>query len=120
MNIQKMFPTEVYQRGLAYFNNDQVSDLLFDINNEVWTATVQGTKEYFVEVNLKDIEKGSISAYCDCPAFSKNDSCKHIVAVLLIVFYKSEEKARDLDYTSYNNIIIARYSIHNLCISLIC
>src|SRR5690625_5126469 len=61
MNIQKMFPTEVYQHGLAYFNNDQVSDLLFDINNEVWTATVQGTKEHFVEVNLQDIGQGSIA-----------------------------------------------------------
>src|SRR5690625_5909988 len=105
MNIQKMFPTEVYQRGLAYFNNDQVSDLLFDINHEVWTATVQGTKEYFVEVNLKDIEKGSISAYCDCPAFSKNVSCKHIVAVIFIVTHISDEKYRFLYSNTVNNLV---------------
>lgn len=105
MNIQKMFPTEVYQHGLAYFNNDQVSDLLFDINNEVWTATVQGTKEHFVEVNLQDIGQGSISAYCDCEAFSTNGSCKHIVAVLLSVTHKTEEKARVLDYKTANKFI---------------
>ena len=108
MNIQKMFPTEVYNRGLAYYKNDHVSDLLFDMNNKVWTANVRGTYAYFVEVNVINFDKGSIRAYCDCPAFDANDSCKHIVAVLLSVANKLlVETSPVVDYQTTNRFIAA-------------
>src|SRR5690625_3853241 len=78
-----MFPDLVFNRGFAYYKNKHVHDLLFDINHNIWTANVQGTEAYFVEVNLTNFDNGSISAYCDCPAFDTYDTCKHIVAVLL-------------------------------------
>lgn len=102
-----MFPAPIYNKGLAYFRNNQVSDLLYDINNHVWTANVRGTEDHFVEVNLSNYEKGSIHAYCDCAAFDTQGSCKHIVAVLIGVKNKTEEKASMLDYRVTNHFIDA-------------
>ncbi|SEP69387.1 Superfamily II DNA or RNA helicase, SNF2 family [Virgibacillus subterraneus] len=85
INIQKMFPSVVYRRGLEYYNKNLVSDLLYDINYQVWTAIVQGTEDYFVEINTSDFAKGSVDAYCDCPAFDTYGSCKHIVATLISI-----------------------------------
>lgn len=85
INIQKLFPAIIYKRGMEYYNRKKVSDLLFDINYQVWTATVQGTEDYFVEINVKEMEKGSIDTYCDCPAFETFHSCKHIAATLISI-----------------------------------
>lgn len=100
-----MFPKPVFNRGFTYFKNDHVSDLLFDRNHHVWTATVHGTENYFVEVNLTNFENGSIRAYCDCPAFDTYDSCKHIVAVLLSVAARSTEKIQQVNYQTTSRFI---------------
>lgn len=101
-----MFSKSVYRRGLSYYNNGQVSDLSFDLNHDVWTAQVYGTEKYFVEVNLENLSKGSIRAYCDCPAFYTYDSCKHIVAVLLGIANKSDDH-KVIDHQITNRFIDA-------------
>lgn len=106
-DIKKMFSPQVFERGVTYFKNDHVSDLAYDINNEVWTATVHGSHAYFVEVNLHNIKKGSIRAYCDCPAFDTYDTCKHIVAVLLSVSNNTLNKPPKIDYKTTNQFISA-------------
>ncbi|WP_330949115.1 DEAD/DEAH box helicase [Virgibacillus sp. MG-45] len=88
INLERLFPASVYKRGLQYFKQDRVNDLLFDINHQVWTATVDGTEPYFVEIDLQHMEKGTVDTYCDCPAFDTFQTCKHIVAVLLSVVQK--------------------------------
>lgn len=100
-----MFPKPVFNRGFTYFKNHQVTDLLFDRNHHVWTATVHGTENYFVEVNLTNFEHGSIRAYCDCPAFDTYDSCKHIVAVLLSVADRSTEREQQVNYQTTSRFI---------------
>src|SRR5690625_6592224 len=80
-----MFPAIIYKRGLAYYKNDLVSDLSYDLNYDVWTATVHGTEDYFVEINMSNFSSGAIEAYGDCPAFDTYGSCKHIVAVLISI-----------------------------------
>ncbi|MFD1336468.1 SNF2 helicase associated domain-containing protein [Oceanobacillus iheyensis] len=85
IDIQKLFPSAFYKRGLTYYKNDQVKDVVFDRNHNVWTATVQGSEDYFVEIGLTDMEKGSIDTFCDCPAFETFGSCKHIVASLIAI-----------------------------------
>src|SRR5699024_10153297 len=55
------------------------------------TANVHGSEVYFVEVNLTNLSKGSIRAYCDCPAFHTYDTSKHVVAVLLSIANKTIE-----------------------------
>ncbi|WP_099159274.1 DEAD/DEAH box helicase [Virgibacillus ndiopensis] len=90
-NLKKLFPSIVYKRGLDYYKDGRVSDLLYDINYNVWTATVHGSESYFVEINMKDLSKGTIDAYCDCPAFDTYRSCKHIVATLIGIARKEQE-----------------------------
>lgn len=102
-----MFPIKVYERGFTYFQNNQVHDLLFDLNNELWTAHVHGSEAYFVEINLTNVKKGTIKAYCDCPAFHTHDSCKHIVAVLLSIEKKSQKESPVIDYETTNRFITA-------------
>ncbi|MGM8366605.1 SNF2 helicase associated domain-containing protein [Virgibacillus sp. W0181] len=106
-SIQHMFPSLVYKRGLAYYKNDQVNDLLFDMNYDVWTATVHGTEAYFVEINMSNFHHGTIKAYCDCPAFDTYGSCKHIVAVLFGIANRSNTVEPGLSYQTTNRFIQA-------------
>src|SRR5690625_5069656 len=80
-----MLPKPIYEKGKTFVERDQVSDLLFDVNNKLWTANVHAEKMYFVEINVSKIDQGSLIAYCDCPGFATYDHCEHIVAVLLAV-----------------------------------
>ncbi|MFC4023448.1 SNF2 helicase associated domain-containing protein [Oceanobacillus longus] len=91
INIQKLFPAVIYRRGMDYYKQNKVSDLLYDINYQVWTATVHGSEDYFVEINMKDFGKGSIDTYCDCPAFDTFGSCKHIAATLISIVNKEAD-----------------------------
>ncbi|WP_026907836.1 DEAD/DEAH box helicase [Paucisalibacillus globulus] len=107
INIQKLFPSLIYKRGLEYYNKGHVSDLSYDINYNVWTATVQGTEDYFVEINMKDFEKGSVDTYCDCPAFHSYGSCKHIAATLIGIANK--ETPQEMAYSNYDYEITNRF-----------
>ena len=85
INIQKLFPKWVYKRGLSYYNGGRVHGLTFDRNNETWTAHVQGTDHYFVEIDVAGFQEGQIETYCECPAFHTYQTCKHIVATVLAI-----------------------------------
>lgn len=117
VNLSKLFPPIIYRRGLEYYKNNKVSDLLYDINYLVWTATVHGSEDYFVEINMEELQKNSIDTYCDCPAFDTYGSCKHIVAVLLSVQAR-ESKNGDAplhyDYNTTNRFIQAISSLQQI------
>ncbi|GGN50561.1 DEAD/DEAH box helicase [Oceanobacillus indicireducens] len=100
VNISRLFPSVIYRRGVDYYNKGRVSEPLYDRNHGVWTTTVTGTEDYFVEIDVKGINKGMIETYCDCPAFDTYGSCKHIVATLLMIQAKegSGEQAVSYDY----------------------
>ncbi len=105
-----MFPSVIYRRGLAYYKNDLISNLVYDLNYNVWTATVHGSEDYFVEINMSEFSSGSIKAYCDCPAFDTYGSCKHIVAVLISIANRSagnESGLDDYEYQTTNRFIQA-------------
>jgi len=89
LKVSKMFPEEMYKKGKSFVDQDQVSDLLYDMNNQLWTANVYADNVHFVELNIGKLKEGSLIAYCDCPAFAAYDSCEHIVAVLLVVQNRS-------------------------------
>ncbi|WP_430789979.1 SNF2 helicase associated domain-containing protein [Virgibacillus flavescens] len=91
-HMQRLFPSQVYERGLEYFHQGRVTDLLYDINFHVWTATVQGSEGYFVEVNTKKWPHELSDAYCDCPAFRSSNQCKHVVAVLFAIGKRHKEQ----------------------------
>jgi SNF2 family DNA or RNA helicase len=115
INIQRLFPSLIYKRGLEYYNRGQVSGLAYDKNYNVWTATVQGSEDYFVEINMKNLQSGSVDTYCDCPAFETFGSCKHIVATLIgIVEQESPSMYQDFsnyDYEMTNRFIRALSNI---------
>lgn len=114
VNIQKLFPSIVYKRGLDYYKQGQVSDLLYDINYQVWTATVHGTEDYFVEINMEDLANGSIDTYCDCPAFDTYKSCKHVAATLISIKNKETKNTPQFatfDYQTTNRFIQAISSL---------
>ncbi|GGA82690.1 DEAD/DEAH box helicase [Ornithinibacillus halotolerans] len=114
INVQKLFPSLIYKRGLEYFNNGLVSDLTYDNNYKVWTATVHGSEDYFVEINMKDFDRGSVDTYCDCPAFDTYRSCKHIAATLIGIVNKEEpqtEMYSKFDYELTNRFIRALSNI---------
>lgn len=106
-DIQGLFKSDVYERGLAYFNQNKVTDLLYDRNHSLWTANVHGTETYFVEVNLKNLKNGSIRAYCDCAAFDTYGTCKHIAAVLLSIERKVKKEQKMVDYEMTNRFLQA-------------
>src|SRR5690625_2730771 len=81
--VEKLFPSHIYERGLAYYNRGRVHGLSFDKQKEVWFAEVSGTQDYYVEVDLSEMQVGRVKTYCECPAFEMYDTCKHLAAMML-------------------------------------
>lgn len=79
-NFENFVSYKILMRGEEYYDTDAVSELEETSPGE-WTATVEGTDDYNVEisVNGKEVE----SWYCDCPY--DGEICKHVVAVLLAI-----------------------------------
>jgi len=65
-----------FERGVGYFEDGRVE--IREANPSRVIATVIGTDDYTVEVDLGD----ELSATCDCP-YDYGGYCKHIVATLL-------------------------------------
>lgn len=81
--IQRLFPLHIYERGLKYYHEDRVRGLSYNRHEEAWFAEVEGTEDYYVDIQFNEINDGKVKTYCECPAFDSYKSCKHIVAVLL-------------------------------------
>src|SRR5690625_1222491 len=110
MNISRLFPSVVYRRGMAYYQQNKVSDVSFDMNNNLWTAIVHGTTSYFVELNMDSFDKGYIGTYCECPAYESYGSCKHIAAVLISVANNKQGRTSSFsafDYQTTNQFMRA-------------
>ena len=76
-NFENFVPYKILMRGEEYYDTDAVSELKETSPGE-WTATVEGTDDYNVEISMngKEVE----SWYCDCPY--DGEICKHVVAAL--------------------------------------
>ena len=79
-NFEDFVPYKIWMRGEEYYETDAVSELE-EISPGEWTATVEGTDDYNVEISMdgNEIE----SWYCDCPY--EGEICKHVVATLLAI-----------------------------------
>ena len=79
-NFESCVPYRILVRGEEYYETGAVSELEEDSPGE-WTATVEGTENYNVEISMdgKEIK----SWYCDCPY--DGEICKHVVATLLAI-----------------------------------
>ena len=77
-NFEEFIDGIIVDRGLVYYENGHVTDLIEEENN-CFAATVEGSEENAVEVSLD--ENGEIlDCYCDCP-YDWGEYCKHEVAV---------------------------------------
>ena len=70
---------KVFRRGMEYFDEGLVEDMVHNLANNTVVATVRGSSDYRIEFYLKD---ESIYSTCDCPY---PDVCKHTVAALLCI-----------------------------------
>lgn len=79
-NFESCVPYRILVRGEEYYDTDAVSELEETSPGE-WTATVEGTDDYNVEISMngKEVE----SWYCDCPY--DGEICKHVVVALLAI-----------------------------------
>lgn len=86
-NFEHLVPFKIWQRGMDYYENGAVSALEETSPGE-WTATVEGTECYTVEISLNGDE---VEAWdCDCP-YDMGDICKHIVAVVMAIRDEKEK-----------------------------
>lgn len=88
--IKELFPYRIYERGLVYYNANRVQGLSYNKQKEVWFAEVEGTSDYYVEVDFAKITSGRIRTFCECPAFEMYDTCKHLVAVMFEIADQDE------------------------------
>ncbi len=95
-DFDTLVPPKIYSRGEEYYEEGAVFDL-HEESGGAWVASVRGTEDYRVEIELKG---GQIESwYCDCPY--DGTICKHVVAVVLAIqenqegFLTSGRKAED-------------------------
>ncbi len=81
-NLNTYVPAVLYKRGLDYFEQDFVEQLVEDAPNR-WHAVVAGTYDYEVMVKLSGEESVAWTS-CTCP-FESDSLCKHEVAVCLAI-----------------------------------
>ncbi|MCL6442620.1 MAG: SNF2 helicase associated domain-containing protein, partial [Alicyclobacillus sp.] len=80
-DVKRLCGTVNYSRGQTYYRQGRVLSLKPNPGSAAtWTATVRGTRPYIVDVDLTD---GDVAMTCTCPAFARQESCKHVAAVLL-------------------------------------
>ncbi|HLR64397.1 MAG TPA: DEAD/DEAH box helicase [Pseudogracilibacillus sp.] len=103
INIENIFLPRIYQRGLAYYNEERVEGLSYNRNSQTWFAYVQGTDSYYVDISLEKVNEGKLKSYCECPAFNTYHTCKHVVAVMLAIQNKKEES------TVANDLVTTRF-----------
>ena len=92
-NFHKHVSHKIYQRGEEYYENDMIDNVEHDYP-DTWTAEVEGTDLYSVEIKLNGDE--IISWDCDCP-YDYGDICKHVVAVLLYIRDNKSEHPVNLE-----------------------
>jgi uncharacterized Zn finger protein len=80
-NFHKHVSQKIYERGEDYYENNMVDNVEHDYP-DTWTAEVEGSDLYTVEIKMNSDE--IVSWDCDCP-YDYGDICKHVVAVLLYI-----------------------------------
>lgn len=87
--IQDHFSEISYRRGESYFTQGRVQNLYYDTSNNHWLGVVNGTAKYHVEV---EILEDFFDYYCECPAHRKYGECKHVVACMLEIVRKQDNR----------------------------
>ncbi len=76
------FAPHILMRGWDYYREGAVTELKA-IGKEEYTAIVQGTEDYSVDIELED--GNPVCMECDCPYADDGNNCKHMAAVLYAI-----------------------------------
>ena len=87
------FSSRILNRGYEYYENGNVLDI--ERTEDGYTATVAGSWEYTVTIDLDD-EGDFIDADCDCPYSQDGNYCKHEAAVLYALELDGDEYSDDI------------------------
>ena len=95
-NINKLFDDNIIDKGLKYYEDDQIK-FLEKIDNQ-YIAMVEGADDYVLIIDYNDKSK-ILQLFCSCP---NHTYCKHLYAVLLAIrnnnfkpFYKVVYEKKD-------------------------
>lgn len=91
-NFEGIVPYKILVRGEQYYRGEAVSDLEETSPGE-WTATVEGTDSYSVNISMDGNEIDSWD--CDCPY--DGEICKHVVATLLTIRNHEKEEKTNIE-----------------------
>jgi len=89
---------KIFSRGLEYYQEGRVEDLLHNSANNTVVATVNGTMEYQIEFYMED---GGIYSTCDCPY---NGICKHTVAALMSIVHEGTDYIKSIAITGPSTV----------------
>lgn len=89
-----------YWRGYHYYKDNRVKDIK-KISDDIFAATVIGSKEYDVRIDLSHPLKSS----CTCPFVEGNHKiCKHMVALGFATSPKELLEAKEIEKAYYQDI----------------
>ena len=74
--VYTMASKEFVVRGYEYYRQQRLHHYVWSQDRATLTAQVQGTRRYEVVLSL---EEGFLAASCDCPAWSPEGLCKHVL-----------------------------------------
>lgn len=80
-NFKQQIDSAILQRGRQYHFGGHVVELE-EVDDGVWSALVEGTDPYNVDIARE--EDGALSYECTCP-YDLGPVCKHVVAVLYAI-----------------------------------
>ena len=95
MRWEKLFEPYILERGYAYYREGSVADISY--NKEQIVATVEGSEDYSVTIDLKNGQVEDME--CTCPYAEDGNNCKHMAAVLYA--YENEGKVKQNQKLTY-------------------
>lgn len=107
-DIQYLFSSTDYTRGIQYYHQGRVHDLKETVKDGIRQVdgTVQGSNTY--RILFREVQKGQMSARCDCPRFGDVGRCKHLAAAMIA--YVKNPPAADLPVTDrYARMLLRSY-----------
>lgn len=78
MHWERLFEPHILERGYACFQKGAVTEI--DIDKDEIEASVEGSEEYLVTIELKNGQVSDLD--CTCPYAMGGNHCKHMAAVL--------------------------------------
>ncbi len=80
-DFERHINSQLLKRGRKYYENGSIINLE-EVEESLWTAEVEGSEIYEVEVEINNRKK--VSGYsCSCPHC--DGLCKHVIAVLFLI-----------------------------------